>query len=138
MSSYVKILGMIHYQNHLEGIKSDQIEGFCVGWRTPISPDKYLQVLQRSTHVILALDSDTNKVVGSINALSDGIHAAFIPLLEVVPHYQGQGIGTELVKRMLKTLEHLSCVDLTCDPSVQDFYKRLGMQPSNGMIVRNY
>jgi ribosomal protein S18 acetylase RimI-like enzyme len=77
-------------------------------------------------------------VVGFITAISDGVSAAYIPHLEVLPAYQGRGIGSELVRRMLARLRGLYMIDLTCDPDVQPFYARLGMRPSTGMLVRNY
>jgi ribosomal protein S18 acetylase RimI-like enzyme len=46
-------------------------------------------------------------VVGFINAISDGLATAFLPWLEVLPDYQGRGIGRELTKRMLAELADL-------------------------------
>lgn len=133
---------MIRYQDHLEAITAEnateKLAGFFRGWRSPATPSKHVRILENSSHIILAIDSDTEKVVGFINALSDGVQAAFIPLLEVLPEYQGQGIGTALVEKMLDKLADLPCVDLTCDASVQPFYQRLGMQPSHGMVIRRY
>ncbi len=60
-------------------------------------------------NVILAVDEESGNVIGFITAISDG----------VLPAYQGQGIGSELVRRMLEKL-------------------RLGMQPYTGMVYRNY
>ena len=73
-----------------------------------------------------------------VTAISDGVLSAYIPLLEVLPEYQGQGIGTELVKRMLEQCSELYMVDTTCDPALQAFYAHCGMQPSTGAMVRNY
>ena len=70
--------------------------------------------------------------------MSDQVSCAYIPHLEVLPAYQGQGIGSELVRRMVKKLRHLYMIDLVCDPSLQSFYERLGMQAIVGMVVRNY
>jgi hypothetical protein len=39
---------------------------------------------------------------------------------------------------MLERLRGLYMVDLLCDPEVQSFYARLGMQPATGMMLRNY
>lgn len=77
-------------------------------------------------------------VVGFINAVSDGVHAAYIPLLETLEPYQGRGIGSELVRRMLDSLRHLYQIDLMCDDDVRPFYERFDMMPAGGMIVRNY
>ena len=73
-----------------------------------------------------------------ITAISDGVLAAYIPHLEVLPAYQGQGIGTELVRRMFDQLDHIYMIDLICDADVQPFYERVGMIRYTGMIRRNY
>lgn len=56
----------------------------------------------------------------------------------MLPAYQGQGIGSELVNRLLERLRNLYMIDLICDAEVQPFYARLGMQPAAGMVMRNY
>jgi ribosomal protein S18 acetylase RimI-like enzyme len=135
----VYILGaMINYLDSCETIKPTMLEGFFVGWRTPLSTETHLQVLRNSDYIVLAFDRQQNKVIGFITALSDGVQVAFIPLLEVLPNHQGQGIGSELLKRMLAKVSHLPAIDLTCDPELQSFYKRFSMMPSVGMILRNY
>lgn len=70
--------------------------------------------------------------------MSDGVLSAYIPLLEVLPEAQRQGIGSELTRRMLASLDHLYMVDLLCDRDVQPFYARLGMHEATGMMKRNY
>jgi ribosomal protein S18 acetylase RimI-like enzyme len=129
---------MIVYQESSVGITPDQLHGFFVGWPNPPSPEAHLKVLHGSAHVVLALDGETSNVVGFITAISDGVSAAYIPHLEVLPAYQGRGIGSELVRRMLDQLRHLYMIDLLCDPDVQPFYERLGMQRAQGMLIRNY
>jgi ribosomal protein S18 acetylase RimI-like enzyme len=129
---------MISYIDALQEITSDQLAGFFVDWSNPPELDAHLKVLQNSDFVVLALDDATHKVIGFITAISDGALAAYIPLLEVLPDYQGQGIGTELVQRMLEKLRDLYMVDLICDPELQPFYARFGMRPYTGMILRNY
>jgi ribosomal protein S18 acetylase RimI-like enzyme len=127
---------MIEYRASLEGLTPDALPGFFVGWPNPPSPETHLRILQGSDAVVLALDGA--RVVGFITAISDGVLAAFIPLLEVLPPYQGRGIGSELVRRMLARLAHLYAVDLVCDLEMQPFYARLGMHPARGMLLRNY
>lgn len=128
---------MITYTDSTEGITPAQLVGFFVGWPTPPSPETHLKLLLTSDHVVLALDDETGNIVGFITALSDGILAAYIPLLEVLPDYQGQGFGSELVRRMLEKLRGLYAIDLICDPELQPFYRRFGMKPNIGMILRN-
>lgn len=129
---------MITYTSSIEGITADQLNGFFVGWPNPPAPETHLRILQGSTHIWLAVNDGTGNVVGFITAISDGVSAAYIPHLEVIPDYKQQGIGSELVKRMLETLKNIYMVDLICDADVQPFYARLGMRPYTGMIHRNY
>lgn len=82
--------------------------------------------------------ADDGTVVGFITAVSDHLSCAYIPHLEVLPAYQGEGIGSELVRRMLTKLRELYMIDLLCDPPLQPFYERLGMRPVVGMAIRNY
>jgi ribosomal protein S18 acetylase RimI-like enzyme len=98
----------------------------------------HLRLLHASDHIVLALDESTNDIVGYITALSDGVLCAYISSLEVLPTYQGHGIGSELVRRLLDRLRDLYMIDLICDADVQPFYAGLGMRPAVGMIIRNY
>jgi GNAT superfamily N-acetyltransferase len=127
---------MIEYTNSLDGIESRQLEGFFVGWPHPPSPETHLLLLRGSDYVVLAIAVETGQVVGFVNALTDGVVSGFIPLLEVLPDFQGQGIGQELMIRMLARLGHLPNVDLLCDPDVAPFYERFGMKPVGGMVLR--
>jgi len=129
---------MIWYAEDLNGITADKLQGFFVGWPNPPSPETHLTLLGHSDEIVLAIDDESGRVVGFITAHTDRILTAYIPLLEVLPPYQGQGIGSELVRRMLAKLNHLYAIDLMCDLEVQPFYERLGMRPAAGMMIRNY
>jgi ribosomal protein S18 acetylase RimI-like enzyme len=129
---------MITYTESLDGVTSADLQGgFFVGWPNPPSPMTHHRILANSAAIVLARSED-GTVVGFITAVSDGVSCAYIPHLEVLPAYQGQGIGTALVNQMLAKLRHLYMIDLVCDPSVQPFYERLGMRAVVGMVARNY
>ena len=127
---------MIDYTDSLAGIEPRHLDGFFVGWPHPPSPETHLRLLTGSDHVVLALDMDTGRVIGFVTALTDGVLSSFVPLLEVLPAYQGRGIGQALMTRMLDRLGHLPNVDLLCDPEVIPFYERFGMIPGHGMLLR--
>lgn len=128
----------ISYTSSLEGITEDSLQGFFVGWPHPPTPATHLELLKNSSHCLLALDSSTHKVVGFITAVTDKTLAAYIPFLEVLPAYQKQGVGKELVQRMLETLQNYYMIDLVCDPHIQQFYESVGMKRTSAMIRRNY
>lgn len=129
---------MITYITSCEGLVPAQLAGFFVGWPNRPSPETHLQLLRSSSHVVLAVDDAAGRVVGFVTAISDSVLSAYIPLLEVVPEYQKQGIGSELVRRMLAQLSSLYMVDLVCDPDLQPFYERLGMRPWHAMMIRRF
>lgn len=126
---------MISYKTDAGDLSEDDLAGFFVGWPTPPSPAQHLAVLHGSYRVVVARSQDT--VVGFVNMISDGVLTAFIPWLEVRPEFQGRGIGTELMRRVLAEAEHLYSVDLVCDEELRPYYERLGGVALTGMIWRN-
>ncbi len=129
---------MVQYTTSADGIRASMLTGFFVGWPSPPDSATHLRILNGSSHVVLALDSAGERVVGFITALSDGVSAAYIPHLEVLPAFQGQGIGRELVTRMVEQLNGIYMIDLMCDDDVVPFYQKLGMGQATGMYFRNY
>ena len=129
----------VRYSESLDGVTPEMVDGgFWVGWPDPPSPEVHLKILRGSYAVELAIDDEVGKVVGFVTAISDGVHTAYIPYLEVLPAYQGSGIGSELVRRILERLDFCYMIDLLCDQDVQPFYERLGMRKATGMMFRNY
>jgi len=127
----------ISYRDATNGITASQLQGFFVGWPRPPSAEAHLRMLQGSDVIVLAIDTANGAVVGFVTALSDGVTAAYVPHLEVLPAYQGQGIGTALMEHLLARLRGLYMIDLLCDPDVQPFYERLGMRRATGMFIRD-
>lgn len=128
----------ITYLTSSEGITEDQLAGFFRRWPNPPSPATHLRLLRSSYCVQLAFDSDTNRVVGFITAISDGVLSAYIPLLEVLPEYKIRGVGGELLRRMLARLGEFYMVDLVCDERHRDGYIQYGMRPALAMMIRRY
>lgn len=112
--------------------------GFFEGWLNPPEEKIQRKILQNSYLALIAVDSDANQIVGFITAVSDGVLAACIPFLEVLPAYRRRGIGTLLVKTMLEKLHGFYMVDLCCDKKLQPFYEKQGMVTGRAMLYRNY
>ena len=128
---------MIAYETTLESVRERDFVGFFVGWPTAPSPAKHLRLLYGSDFVVLAREAESRRVVGFVTAVGDGVLSSFIPLLEVLPEYQGRGIGSELVRRMLALLEGSYMIDLLCDDELVAFYERFGMTRRVAMALRN-
>ena len=127
---------MISYSTDVGNVREDQLTGFFVGWPSPPSSAQHLAVLAGSYRAVVAREDD-GRVVGFVTLISDGVLTAFVPWLEVLPAYQGRGVGLELVRRVLEGTEGLYSVDLLCDEALQPFYRRLGFVPVPGMGWRN-
>lgn len=127
---------MIAYTEDVDGLNCESLEGFFIGWARPVPPEVHMQLLVSSQQCFVAIDAESGSVVGFITAISDGVLAAYIPLLEVRKDYQGQGIGSELVRRMLDRLAGLYMIDVVCDPDVQPFYERFGFSQASAMVIR--
>ena len=118
---------MIRYTDDLTGIGPQELRGFFVGWPKRPSPAQHLAVLHGSYRVVLALDDDSGQVVGFVTMISDGVLTASIPWLEVRPGYQNQGIGSELMRRILDGTDQFYSVDLVCDAELVPYYQRFGL-----------
>jgi|FLOH01.1.fsa_nt_gi ribosomal protein S18 acetylase RimI-like enzyme len=126
----------IQYINDPSKISSQALEGFFVGWSTHPSPKNHLKVLTNSTVCWLAMETD--RCVGFVYAISDGFFYSYIPLLEVIPDYQGSGIASELLKRIVQSLDSMYAIDIVCDEALKDFYESRGFTSFHGQAIRNY
>lgn len=125
----------VSYTDNLNDLAAGQLEGFFVDWPTRPDAEAHLRILAGSYKVWLAMDG--HQCVGRINAISDGVFYAYIPLLEVLPSYRGKGIGRELVKRMIDSLSVMYAIDLQCDETLESYYQQLGFSSKIGMVIRN-
>lgn len=126
----------IVYTSDLARVGEEDLSGFFVGWPNPPDAETLLRVLRGSQQVVLAKDG--RRVVGFATALTDGVLTAFVPLLEVLPEYQGRGVGRELVRRVVQELGEIYAIDLVCDDELKPFYGELGFVPMTAMSKRNY
>jgi GNAT superfamily N-acetyltransferase len=126
----------IRYTTSTEGIRASELRGLFVGWPDPPSPETHRRLFAASDEVVLAIDDEADRVVGFITALTDRIVSAYVPLLEVLPEYQKEGIAKELMERMLARVGDLYMVDLVTDRELEPFYERFGFKRTTGMSIR--
>lgn len=124
------------FSNDKKHLTNLSVSGFFVGWPNPPSDQTLKKILTNSQHIYLAIEND--KLVGFINAISDQVLSAYIPLLEVLPEYQGQGIGQTLVTRMKEDLQQFYMIDICCDDNVVPFYEGQGFKRGHSVMTRNY
>ncbi|MEU5594876.1 GNAT family N-acetyltransferase [Streptomyces sp. NPDC020298] len=128
---------MIRYTDDMATVDDGMLRGFFVGWPEAPSPAQHLAVLRGSFRAVLASDDAAGCVIGFVTMISDGVLTAAVPWLEVLPGYQGQGIGSELMRRILEGTERFYSVDLLCDAPLQPYYARFGMTPVPGAALRH-
>jgi GNAT superfamily N-acetyltransferase len=110
----------------------DQIQDLflSVGWSSGQYPDKMQIALKNSDKVISAWDG--NKLVGLINALSDGIMTVYFHHLLVRPEYQSKGIGKHLVLSILEEYKDFARKVLIVYDKEVPFYQKCGFEIGKG------
>lgn len=95
-----------------------------VGWNRMEAV--YSDPLMTSFFHIAAYDSD--KLIGYIDSVSNGVTDAYIQDLIVHPDYQAKGIGTELMNRMIAALKelHIYMISVVFEEKLKPFYNRFG------------
>ena len=89
------------------------------------SPELHRKAFEASQATVFAYSE--NRLVGFARALSDGVCQAALYDVAVVPEFQRQGIGAQLVKTLLIQFTHLNVI-LYSSPGKEDFYRKLGMR----------
>ncbi|MBB6481232.1 GNAT family N-acetyltransferase [Spirochaeta isovalerica] len=128
---------MIYYTDDATPFSEDDFQGFFDGWPDPPSPETLLYILKNREHSLLAVDDRKRRIVGFIYAISDNKLFAYIPMLEVLPEYRMQGVGTQLLERLTEKMKDMYSIDLCCDDKLVHFYERSGFLKVNGMLKRN-
>lgn len=103
-----------------------------VQWSSASYPDKLQQAMKNSDTVISAWDGD--KLVGLINAMSDGVLNAYFPYLLVRPDYHSAGIGRHLVEAMLARYQHFVRKALIAYEHATPFYQRCGFEAGTDKV----
>ncbi len=128
---------MITYRLDTTDVGPQQLVGFFQDWPKRPSPGTHLRLLEGSDHIVLALDEETGNVVGFVTAITDGVLAAYVPFLEVLPAYRRRGIARELIRRVRDALRGYYMIDLVCDPELEPFYETLGFTRLTAMALRD-
>jgi len=95
-------------------------------WDSGNYPEKLQKALKDSHHVVSAWDGD--KLVGVMNALSDGIMNVFFLYLIVHPRYQKKGIGQKMVELMLHKYKDYSRKMVIAYDEALEFFQKCGFE----------
>src|SRR4051794_34696879 len=95
-------------------------------WSSANKPNELYNALTNSETLITAWEDQ--KLVGLGNAISDGFLTVYYPHLLVLPEYQGKGIGTELMRRLMARYQGFHQHMLVADGRALDFYQKCGFE----------
>jgi GNAT superfamily N-acetyltransferase len=101
-------------------------------WDSGNYPDKLQTALKGSHHVITAWDGD--KLVGLMNALSDGLMNVFFLYLVVHSDYQRKGIGQKLVELMLHEYKDYARKMIIVYDEALEFFQRCGFEVGDNNV----
>ena len=103
-----------------------------VGWQgRAVDRARLRQQLAGAMFVVSAWQGDI--LVGFARAISDGATNAYISTVAVLPAYQGQGIGRELIRRLTSGRQGIQFV-LHARRAVKEFYLKCGFEPAEDMM----
>ena len=95
-------------------------------WSSAQKPELLHKALLASHALVTAWDG--TKLVGLGNAISDGYLVVYYPHLLVLPEYQGRGIGTQIMRRLMARYEGFHQHMLVADGRALDFYRKCGFE----------
>lgn len=101
----------------------------AVGWTNYTNQPQMLeQSLAHSLAIYLARDGEG--IVGLVRLVGDGFSSVFVQDLIVLPSYQRQGIGSDLMKEALGDFKDTYQVQLATDQTEKTlgFYRSLGFE----------
>ena len=93
-------------------------------WSASSKPEQLHSALVHSHSLLSAWDNDS--LVGVGNAISDGHLVVYYPHLLVLPEYQRQGIGREIITRLKSRYQGFHQHMLVADRDSVEFYKSCG------------
>jgi GNAT superfamily N-acetyltransferase len=93
-------------------------------WSSAEKPDLLMRAL-RNSHA-LATARVGGRLVGLVNAISDGHLVAYFPHMLVLPEFQRQGVGRQLMAAMLERYRDFHQLMLTADGDAVAFYEAMG------------
>ena len=100
----------------------------AVGWTNyTTNPTMLKNALEHSLFILTARDEE-GKLIGFLRAVGDGYSILYIQDIIVLPEYQRQGIGTQLLRQTLKYFNEVYQIILTTDSELKTiaFYEDNG------------
>ncbi len=106
------------------------------GWVAPEEDSQFIRRVTAGSTVFIAV-YDRERIIGMGRAISDGVSDAYIQDIAVLKAYRHQGIGGEIVRRIVAALEaqKIDWIALVGEPGTESFYRALGFTAKPGFTL---
>ena len=105
-----------------------------MGWQDRVAdPERFKLMMEKTDRTMAAFDD--SRVVGFSRALCDGVSNGYISMVAVSPDRRGQGIGRELVTRLIGEDRAVTWV-LRAGRGSEGFWKKMGFKASEVAMER--
>jgi predicted N-acetyltransferase YhbS len=99
-----------------------------VGWQHRVAdPEKFKKTLENTTRTVVAVEG--SRVVGFARAICDEVSNGYISMVAVASDRRRAGIGTELVRRLMKDDPNITWI-LRAGRGSESFWEKNGFRPS--------
>jgi N-acetylglutamate synthase-like GNAT family acetyltransferase len=116
----------------------DQVRQFLseLGWQNRVQdPVRFRKMMERADRTVVAIED--SRVIGFGRALCDGVSNGYLSLVAVAVDKRGQGIGRELVRRLMAEDEDEDVTwVLRAGRDSSGFWKKLGFTKSKIAMER--
>ena len=104
------------------------------GWAHRVAdPEQFAKMMQRTDHSVAAWDGE--RVVGFGRALCDGVSNGYLSMVVVAEAARGQGIGREIVQRLIGTDPEITWM-LRAGHGSEGFWSEMGFTNSEIAMER--
>ena len=103
----------------------------AVGWTNYTTNPTMLQNALEHSLFILTAREEEGELIGFLRAVGDGYSILYIQDIIVLPEYQRQGIGTQLLRQTLEYFNEVYQIILTTDSEL----KTIAFYESNGFTA---
>lgn len=94
------------------------------GWSSAEKPEQLQHSLKNSHRLVSAWEGE--HLIGLGNSISDDVLVVYYSHLLVLPGYQGRGIGSEIMRRLMSHYEGFHQQVTLADQRAVRFFQRLG------------
>ena len=104
------------------------------GWENRVSDEeRFRKMIENASHTVVAFEG--KRIVGFARALCDDASNGYIGTVAVAEDKRGQGIGREMVKRLMGDDPNITWV-LRAGRGSEEFWEKIGFEPSSIAMER--